>query len=406
MEQMPNLNTYKALIDWGITPRYRIRGGFNRAFRAPNLGELFLKRTQIFGGGGATKDWCSRGLSSGGTFSATPPGYVPPVTGSTTPVNPGTPTAQTNASYNLCRQLMGAQGAAFYYDDPTRPQDLVGAAGIPNSFGNPNLREEQADTWTLGVAMDLLEDWRLTVDWWKIDIADMIALEGGDATYQQCLDLAFNPTSDINNRSCQNVLRNPINGGGGIINRSFTNAGRVGFEGVDFQVNWAHQLSGGGSLNLNSSLTYNLHEVTQDRPELASIERKGFNSCSLQLQCLNYDYRLFTTVGYGRGMWNLSVTHQYWPGLDNEGCRTNPIGQPCVYNSLPNYQLFSASGNIRFNDKYTLSIGLENLLDEEPPCLNANPTATPFPTQCTHTGDGSTYDPLGRTYFVSMTMDF
>jgi outer membrane receptor protein involved in Fe transport len=406
MPQMPNLNTYKALIDWGITPRYRIRGGFNRAFRAPNLGELFLKRTQIFGGGGATKDWCSRGLSSGGTYSATPPGYVPPATGSTVPVNPGTPNAQTNASYNLCRQLMGAQGAAFYYDDPSRPQDLVGTAGIPNSFGNPNLREEKADTWTLGVAMDLLEDWRLTVDWWKIDISDMIALEGGDATYQKCLDLAFNPSSDINNQSCQNILRNPTNGGGGVINRSFTNQGRVAFEGVDFQINWAHQLGNGGSLNLNSSLTYNLHEITQDTPALASIERKGFNSCSLQLQCLNYDYRLFTTVGYGRGMWNLSVTHQYWPGLDNEGCRTNPVGQPCVYNSLPAYQLFSASGNIRFNDKYTLSVGLENLLDEEPPCLNQFSQTTPFPTDCTHTVDGSTYDPLGRTYFVSMTMDF
>ena len=50
MEQMPNLETYKALMDWAVSPRYRIRGGFNRAFRAPNLGELFIKRTQVFGG--------------------------------------------------------------------------------------------------------------------------------------------------------------------------------------------------------------------------------------------------------------------------------------------------------------------------------------------------------------------
>jgi iron complex outermembrane receptor protein len=313
MPQMPNLNTYKALVDWGITPRYRIRGGFNRAFRAPNLGELYLKRTQIFGGGGATRDWCSRGLTSPGGFSATPAAGVDP--------------AQTAQSYAMCRTLMGAQGAAFYYDDPTRQQDLVGAAGIPNSFGNPNLREEKADTWTLGVAMDLLEDWRVTVDWWKIDIGNMIALEGGDATYQKCLDKAFNPTGDIANQSCQNILRNPTNGGGGVINRSFTNQGRVAFEGVDFQVNWAHQLGNGGSLNLNSSLTLNLQEITQDTPALLPIDRKGFNSCSLQLQCLNYDYRIFTTVGYGRGMWNLSVTHQYWPGLDNEGCRTAPTAQ-------------------------------------------------------------------------------
>ena len=42
MEQMPNLETYKALMDWAVSPRYRIRGGFNRAFRAPNLGELYI----------------------------------------------------------------------------------------------------------------------------------------------------------------------------------------------------------------------------------------------------------------------------------------------------------------------------------------------------------------------------
>ena len=71
MEQMPNLETYKALIDWGITPRYRIRGGFNRAFRAPNLGELFIKRTQMFGGFG-TRDWCSQASRLPATFSATP----------------------------------------------------------------------------------------------------------------------------------------------------------------------------------------------------------------------------------------------------------------------------------------------------------------------------------------------
>ena len=64
MENMPNLETYKALIDWGITPRYRIRGGFNRAFRAPNLGELFIARTQMFGGIG-TRDWCSQNLAGG-----------------------------------------------------------------------------------------------------------------------------------------------------------------------------------------------------------------------------------------------------------------------------------------------------------------------------------------------------
>jgi outer membrane receptor protein involved in Fe transport len=392
MPQMPNLNTYKALIDWAVSPKYRIRGGFNRAFRAPNLGELFIKRTQLFGGGGATRDWCSQNLSAPGAYSAT--------------ATAGVSAQQTAQSLALCRALMGGTGAFEYYDNRLiTDQPTAGGLGIPNSFGNPNLREEQADTYTLGVAMDLLEDWRLTVDWWKIDIENMIALEGADATYQRCLDLAFNPTGSINAPACQQIQRNPTTGAGALVDRSFTNEGLSSFEGVDLQVNWAHQLEGGGFLNLNSSVTLNLHEFTQDRVTLAPIDRAGYNSCSLQLQCLNYDYRMFTTVGYGRGNWNLSVTHQYWPKLDNEACRTAATSQQCVYNSLPAHNLLAASGNYRF-DKYTLSVGIQNLLDEDPPCIGANPFATPFATDCTRTGDGSTYDPLGRRYFISMTMDF
>ena len=399
MEQMPNLNTYKALIDWGITPRYRIRGGYNRAFRAPNLGELFLQRTQIFGAAGATRDWCSQNLSNPGTFSATPPG------------GPGsTPTAQSNQTLSLCAQMMGPQGVQQYYlSGGIAGQPTVGGAGIPITFGNPQLREEQADTFTMGVAMELFEDWRLTVDYWHIEIENMIAVESADATYQRCMDMAFNPTGSITSPACTQIFRNPTSGGGAYINRSYNNLGASDFEGVDTQVTWSHQLEGGGSLNVNSTMTYNLHEKTRDRPELAWNDwtgASGLGNCSLQLQCLNYDYRIFSSIGYGRGMWNMNFQHQYWPDLPNLACRTNPTSQGCVYNSLPAYSLFSASTNIRFNDKYTLRVGIENLLDEEPPCLNANPGAYPFPTACTHTNENSTYDPLGRQYYITMSMEF
>ncbi len=128
MEQMPNLETYKALMDWAVSPRYRIRGGFNRAFRAPNLGELYIRRTQVFAAGGATRDWCSQNLSNPGSFSATPPDG-----------RNGTPTAQTLQTTNMCRSLMGSDGAFLYYDNRpiTEQPDAMSGVGIPISFGNP-----------------------------------------------------------------------------------------------------------------------------------------------------------------------------------------------------------------------------------------------------------------------------
>jgi outer membrane receptor protein involved in Fe transport len=409
MENMPNLETYKLLMDWAVSPRYRIRGGFNRAFRAPNLGELYSRRAQLFGAGGATRDWCSENLSNPGTFSATPPDYDPddPFDPSD-PVNiPGTPTAQTQQTEAMCRALMGNIGSAEYYDNRgLTEQPTAGGLGIALTSGNEQLREEQADTFTIGVAMEILEDWRLTVDWYQIEIDNMIATEGLDGIYQRCLDIAFNPTGDINAGTCPDIQRNPNNGGAAITNRSFTNEGSVDFSGIDLALTWSRQLSAGGALNLNLASNMPLEEITQDRADLAPIDHTGYNSCGLGMQCQNYDYRLFTTVGYSRGAWGFNVRHQYWPELKNNACRTNAESVACVYNSLPAYDIFAASANYRFADRYNVSLGIENLLDEEPPCINANPTATPFPTDCTRTGDGSTYDPLGRRFYVQMTMDF
>jgi len=391
MSHMPTLDTYKALIDWAVSPRYRIRGGFNRAFRAPNLGELFSRRTQLFAGGGS-RDWCSQNLSNPGTFSATP--------------GPENSVEQAQRTYEMCRAMMGATGAFEYYENRAlEDQPTTGGTGIPISFGNPLLREEQADTWTIGVAMDILEDWSLTVDWYQIEIENMIALEGADATYQRCFDMGFNPTGDLDHPACRQIMRNPTTGAGGTVERSFTNEGRAKFSGFDVALNWSKLLTGGGRLSLNLVANAPLEEITQDRPELPEMDWAGYNQCGLQMQCQNYDYRIFTTIGYGRGAWNLSLRHQHWPSLDNNACREDRTSTACVYNSLPSHDLFALSGNYRF-DRYVVSLGIENLLDEDPPCINANPTSSRFPMACTRSGDGATYDPLGRRFFLSMTMDF
>src|SRR5690606_21333269 len=39
----------KVLGDWQVTDWLRFRGGYNRAERAPNIGELFLAAQQTFG---------------------------------------------------------------------------------------------------------------------------------------------------------------------------------------------------------------------------------------------------------------------------------------------------------------------------------------------------------------------
>jgi outer membrane receptor protein involved in Fe transport len=398
------VGSYKALIDWGITPKYRLRGGVNRALRAPNLGELFIGRTQIFGAGAAVfGDQCSE-LNESGPYSANPA-----VAGA----------AQAAHTKAICQAMMGPGGADQYYNVNKTTQPTLGGVGVQNSFGNPNLHEEQADTFTLGVVMNILDKWTLSLDYYDIEVKDMIAVEASDSVYQRCLSLDQNPTGDINAPACLQITRNPVSGAAANIDETYTNQGRARVSGVDIQLNWSTMVAGGG-FNINSVMNYNFKSETQDRPDLPTKDWAGTSSCALQIQCQGYDYRIFTTFSFFRGPWSMSLRHQYWPSILPGACADDPtVSATACSNSLANgggvqesYQLFALSGSYRIGDKYTVRVGIENLFDTLPPLTGADPDRLPFARPASRIGGGlgggagATYDPLGRRGFVSMTMDF
>ena len=399
MPGLPNLETYKLLIDWGVTDRYRMRGGFNRAFRAPNLGELFIKQTQIFGGFGSA-DHCSQNLGAGAaSWSAS-----------------SANAAQAAHTLAICQTLMGQSGTAEYYvNRPLGDQPTGGGTGISNSFGNPELREEQADTLTLGVVMDIHENFTLTVDWYEIEIKKMISLAGADATYESCLSQQFNTTvaEALASLACTSIGRDASDGSAEFTNRTFSNDGRALMSGVDLQLNWQRSL-GRGNFSLQTVANYNLKAETQDRPDLVTEDHSGYNDCGLQIQCQRYDYRIFSQFSYAQGPWQVTLRHQFWPELDDQDCRISRTASDCIHDSYPSYQLLALTGGYTFADRYRVNVGIENLADKEPPCLGANPddfwlgplNQNLGGTQCTRSGNGAVFDPLGRRYFISMTMDF
>lgn len=405
--QVGTVDTYKALIDWTIMPKFRLRGGFNRAMRAPNLGELYVGRSQVFNSiPSVYNDQCSQNAQIG-PYSGNPA------------ISGAEQAAQTVA---ICRALMGATGAFQYYDNrpvslqPTGVGFFGGSAGIQNSFGNPNVHEEKANTFTLGMVMDILQKWNMTVDYYSIEIKDMIALESPDTVYESCLSLARNPTADPTTAACQQIERNPLNGNSTNIDVTFSNKGRAKVQGVDLQVNFNTML-GGGNLGLNVVANYNISSETQDAPDTTTIDWAGTSGCGLQIQCQQYDYRLFTTLNYVRGKWSVTLRDQYWPGVLDPTYAKGLAGTPSPLGSInQSYTLLYLGGSYSFHDKYTLRFGIDNLLDTDPPIAGGDPNATPFPIPPTHVvstgrggfgaGGSSVYEPLGRRGFVSMTMDF
>jgi outer membrane receptor protein involved in Fe transport len=310
---------------------------------------------------------------------------------------------------------MGTLGGASFY---ANTQAANGGIGIENQLGNPALQEEDADTLTLGVVMNVFDKWQLSVDYYAIEIKSMIALESPDSVYGRCLGLATNPTGNPAAPGCAQIFRDPTNGNAANIDLPYSNQGRAQVSGVDLQINWSTMLGGGG-FNINSVMNYNFESKTQDRPDLPTRDWAGTTGCALQIQCQGYDYRIFTTATYSRGAWGVSLRHQLWPSVLPAACGT-PLATPTGCSAAlatgggvrESYQLFTLSGSYRFGDKYTLRVGVENLLDTEPPMVGANPFQLPFAIPATRAGIGlgtaigSTYDPLGRRGFVSFTMAF
>ena len=132
--------TYKILGDLRINDRFRLRGGFNRAERAPNVEELFLAPQQdfVWSGGG---DPCS--VNNGLPWSANPDAV-------------GHNAENAAAVKELCTQLMEAAApgtAATFYGNPAW-QLPGGTFAFPSKLGNPNVEAETADTWTIGMVID------------------------------------------------------------------------------------------------------------------------------------------------------------------------------------------------------------------------------------------------------------
>ena len=86
-------------------------------------------------------------------------------------------------------------------------------------------------------------------------------------------------------------------------------------------------------------------------------------------------------------------------------CKATGGGQAPGVNE--SYQLFSLSGSYRFGEKYTLRVGIDNLLNEDSADCGRQSASAPFPNPGTHLGGFApalllgTYDPLGRRGFVS-----
>src|SRR5690606_20638563 len=118
-EHVEEETTWKSLVNWQINDWVRLRGGFNRATRAPNIGELFLNPQEIFTGAGNFGDpcgirsnapWGARGVVEDPQLQV---GFEQPVLGD---YAPGQTPEGALSTKMICEALMGGPGSLAAVD--------------------------------------------------------------------------------------------------------------------------------------------------------------------------------------------------------------------------------------------------------------------------------------------------
>jgi outer membrane receptor protein involved in Fe transport len=405
--------TWKAELSWEVNDWMRVRGGYNKAQRAPNIGELY-SLTQNFAlltGGD--------GCSTGNPFSY-----------SANPAN-----ANGAAVLALCKALMDKTqipgqplNSALFYGNGLATNDpnyIAPSAGsqststapgfaFPLFTGNPNLTAEDAKTYTIGTVLSspfeaaYLSGIRLAVDYYSIKVDNAIGLQSGQTLQQLCLDSAFNPTFDPNTFFCNNFQRG-TGGGIGAVQLAYTNTGAFRTDGVDVQLDWKASLNDVG-LNLPGRVSvntvYNRLLSLKSSPFYSGVpaaSRAPFREYAGTALAPDsglspngaYNWKVLTNIGYQLDAVSVSLQWQHLP----------PLASGTTNTGSPVYNLFSLSGGVEISSGLRLRAGVDNLFDKAPPITNVNPN----PVGLALAGgavSANNFDILGRRYYLGFTAKF
>ena len=253
--------------------------------------------------------------------------------------------------------------------------------------GNDSLTPEEADTLTAGVVYEpqWLDGFSMTLDYYEIDIENAITKVDSQYIVDQCLNNGANASTAL----CQSAGVSMDATGRVKFNNQLQNVGSEKTSGVDLNLAYSFEVAG---LNWKTSLdtTYldeYVVEVTGDPVDYAGIITSGTGGYA--------DFKSNLTVSVAGDNWDAQYQARYIAGMDSFAC----IGKEdsCYAPSTPTVVYHDISGNYLVNDTVTLSAGVNNLFDKQPPYYTGNNDSNTDPY---------TYDVLGRRFFAGVNVKF
>jgi iron complex outermembrane receptor protein len=361
LDQTGGVSTFLGGLDWQVNESLAFGAQFQRAIRAPSLVEAFGGQ-RLF------------------------------------PVSATDPCAQPSAATDTTiRSLCEATGvpAGLVGDPNIQPNNE-----IPGVFGgNPDLFEEESDTFTLSAIFtpESLPNLRVSIDYFDIDVDDAIGPFGGSV--DNILDVCYLQVQNINSTACQAVGRNTTTGTIDVQNpvlATNVNVGGLATSGIDLQVTYSWEL-GFGLGDSGSDLSVAFNATFLDEFDLIPIaDLSTVNDCAgaFGRTCgePKSDTKTNINIKWTSGDLTLGLRHRW---LDKTTLDEVQFGDPASSKAVPvldSGSYLDLSVNYVVNDEFSIWGGIINVLDEDPPLLGSRQTrANTSP---------DTFSPTGAEYFI------
>lgn len=252
--------------------------------------------------------------------------------------------------------------------------------------GNPNLKPETGDVITAGFVYEpqWFEGFSINVDWWQYKLDDVITSADVNTTSDVCVQTG-DPTF------CGFIERNP-DGSVRVIQQPTLNFGQLETSGIDFGVKYALRDTGIGSFQFTLDATY-IDKYDSTPCDICGTEEVAgtFNR-----QYGNYaEWRGLASIGWGFDPFSALLSARY-------------VGDAVLHDAdailggdldIPSKTYVDLTVSAKVWDKLTVSAGVDNIGNVQPPILYQN-NVTNANT------DVSTYDTIGRYYRVGLKYQF
>ncbi len=373
-------NTYKVAGEWEVIDGLRLRAGYNRAIRAPDVIELFSPQNVALDG---TQDPCA-GLTAANPLVAT------------------------------CASIFHLTAAQVLAIEKNPANQYFGQLG-----GNPALKPETSDTYTAGVVWQpsFAPGLNVSLDYFNIKIDQFIAGIGANLILNQCVTTQSPFFCGLVHRSPGNnsLFIDPT----GFVQDTTLNTGSLKTTGVDLNVNYRTDLSRLG-LGDNGSVAVSLvgtwldHLDTQALPGGPTYNCKGLygTTCGVPAPEWRHKLRVTWNTPYAYGDWvkslSLSAQWRYAGKVRLDAFSSDPqLNNPGLQYETD--RTFSArsyvdlTANFTVHNNLNFRVGVNNVFDKDPPIVGSSNCLAIL---CNGGTFPQVYDALGRYVFVGISADF